>query len=74
MIRRIPLFSLLFLATKENPFKLEESKYPIDLIIPDRDKYMVYSIRPKGYDVESLQKSEALEFKDTNVTFMYLVQ
>ncbi|SDI37747.1 transglutaminase domain-containing protein [Winogradskyella thalassocola] len=65
---------LLFLATKENPFKLEEREYPIDFVIPYTDKYMVNIMLPEGYDVESLPKSEALEFKDANVTFTYLVQ
>ncbi|WP_225036879.1 transglutaminase domain-containing protein [Winogradskyella sp. SM1960] len=65
---------LLFLATKENPFKLEEREYPIDFVIPFTDKYMVNIILPEGYTVESLPKSEALEFKDANVTFSYLLQ
>ncbi|WP_178985842.1 transglutaminase domain-containing protein [Winogradskyella helgolandensis] len=65
---------LLFLATKENPFKLEEREYPIDFIIPFTDKFMVNIMIPDGYDVESLPKSEGLEFKDSNVAFSYLIQ
>ncbi|WP_417861046.1 hypothetical protein [Winogradskyella sediminis] len=65
---------LLFLGTKENPFKLEEREYPIDFVIPYTDKYMVNIMLPEGYTVESLPKSEALEFKNSSVTFTYLVQ
>ncbi|WP_458627708.1 transglutaminase domain-containing protein [Winogradskyella sp. PC D3.3] len=65
---------LLFLATKENPFKLEEREYPIDFIIPYTDKNMVNIMLPEGYDVESLPKSEVFDFKNANVTFSYLVQ
>ncbi|REE08048.1 hypothetical protein DFQ09_109110 [Winogradskyella pacifica] len=62
MIIRIPLFSLLFLATKENPFKLEEREYPIDLVIPDTGKYIVNVLLSEGSDVEFLPKSEVLGF------------
>ena len=65
---------LLFLATKENPFKLEERQYPIDFVIPHQDKYMVNIMLPEGYIVEYLPKSEALEFKGANVKFVYLVK
>ena len=65
---------LLFLGTKENPFKLEEREYPIDFVIPYIDKYMVNIMLPEGYTIESLPKSERLEFKNSSVTFTYLVQ
>ncbi|REG88840.1 DUF3857 domain-containing protein [Winogradskyella sediminis] len=65
---------LLFLGIKENPFKLEEREYPIDFVIPYTDKYMVNIMLPEGYTVESLPKSEGLEFKNSSVTFTYLVQ
>ncbi|MUU77846.1 transglutaminase domain-containing protein [Winogradskyella endarachnes] len=65
---------MLFLATKENPFKLEERQYPIDFVIPFTDKFMVNIKLPEGYKVESLPNSEALEFKDANVKFTYLIQ
>jgi hypothetical protein len=64
---------LLFMAIKENPFKLDERKYPIDFVIPHSDKYMVNIMLPAGYKVESLPKSEALEFMDANIKFTYLI-
>ena len=65
---------MLFLATKENPFKLEEREYPIDFVIPYSDRYMVNIMLPEGYVVESIPQSEAIQFKDANVKFTYLVQ
>ena len=65
---------LLFLAMKENPFKLEERQYPIDFIIPYKDKYLINILLPEGYVVESLPKSEALTFKEESVKFIYVAK
>ena len=65
---------LLFLATIENPFKLEERQYPIDFVIPFSDKYLVNIKLPEGYSVESIPNSEGLIFNDANVKFTYLIQ
>ena len=65
---------LLFLATKENPFKLEERDYPIDFVIPYSDEYIVNIMLPEGYKAESLPASEILNFKDENVSFSYIIR
>lgn len=65
---------MLFFATKENPFKLEERQYPIDFVIPYEDKYLINIKLPEGYSVESLPNSEVLEFNDSNVKFSYLIK
>ena len=65
---------LLFLATKENPFKLEERQYPIDFVIPYTDKYMVNIMLPDGYVVESMPETGGMQFKDSNVLFQYVIQ
>ncbi|MFC0604110.1 transglutaminase domain-containing protein [Winogradskyella pulchriflava] len=65
---------LLFMAMKENPFKLEERQYPIDFVIPYEDKYLVNIMLPEGYVVESLPTSEAIAFKDENVKFVYVAK
>jgi len=65
---------LLFLAIKENPFKLEERQYPIDFVIPQSDKYYINIKLPEDYVVESLPESEAVEFADANAKFTYLVR
>lgn len=64
---------LLFMAIKENPFKLEERQYPINFIIPYSDKYIVNIMLPDGYTIESMPQPEVLEFKDSNVKFTYLI-
>ncbi|MDN3493865.1 transglutaminase domain-containing protein [Winogradskyella bathintestinalis] len=65
---------LLFLAIKENPFKLEERQYPIDFVILQSDKYYINIKLPEAYVVESLPESEAVEFADANAKFTYLVR
>ncbi len=65
---------LLFLAIKENPFKLEERLYPIDFVSPSGDMSIINIMLPEGYKVESLPVSEAIEFKDGDVKFEYIIQ
>ncbi|WP_299114360.1 transglutaminase domain-containing protein [uncultured Winogradskyella sp.] len=65
---------LLFMAMKENPFKLEERQYPIDFIIPYEDKYLINIMLPEGYVLESLPKSEAIAFNDNDVKFVYVAK
>ena len=65
---------LLFLATKENPFKLDERQYPVDFVIPYEDKYIINIMLPEGYTVESIPKTEAIEFKDAQVKFVYYIK
>lgn len=63
---------LLFLAIKENPFKLEERLYPIDFVSPYQSLSLVNILLPEGYKVESLPQSEALEFGSGDVKFSYI--
>ncbi|WP_296384228.1 transglutaminase domain-containing protein [Winogradskyella sp.] len=65
---------LLFLALKENPFKLEERQYPIDFIMPYEDKYLINIMLPEGYNVESLPENEIMEFKDGDAKFQYILR
>ena len=71
---RLYFSPLLFLATKESPFKLEERKYPIDFVIPFADKYKVNIMLPEGYKVESLPESGAMEFKGGEAKFTYVAK
>lgn len=64
----------LFFATKENPFKLEKRQYPIDFIIPYKNRYYVNIVLPEGYVVESLPESESVEFEEANAKFTYFVK
>lgn len=64
----------LFLATKENPFKLEERQYPIDFILPYEDRYMINIAIPEGYVVEYIPTSEAVEFKGGEAKLEYIIR
>jgi hypothetical protein len=64
---------LLFFAIKENPFKLEDRKYPIDFVIPFEEKHLINIMLPEGYIIESIPQSEAVEFKNTQVKFVYQI-
>ncbi|MEN8886092.1 MAG: transglutaminase domain-containing protein, partial [Winogradskyella sp.] len=65
---------MLFLGTKESPFKLTERNYPIDFVIPFEDKYLVNIALPEGYKVESLPETLAIEFKGGESKFVYLAK
>ncbi|MBC2846424.1 DUF3857 domain-containing protein [Winogradskyella flava] len=65
---------MLFLAIKENPFKLEERQYPIDFIMPYKDAYTINIMLPDGYNVESLPKSEMMEFNNDDAKFEYILR
>jgi transglutaminase-like putative cysteine protease len=54
---KIYLSPLIFLATKENPFKQEVREYPIDFGYPTERKYIINIEIPAGYVVESLPKA-----------------
>lgn len=51
---KIYISPLLFLATKENPFKQEVREYPIDFSYPTLHKYNINIEIPEGYVVESI--------------------
>jgi hypothetical protein len=63
---------LLFLASDENPFKLDERSYPIDYVYPINDKYMVNIMLPEGYSVESIPESVKFEFNGANGQFSFI--
>ena len=65
---------MLFMATKENPFKLDERNYPIDFTMPILDKYVVNVEMPEGYKVEALPKSEIIDFKEGAAKFSYIAK
>ncbi len=64
---------LLFLTTKENPFKLEERQYPVDYGFPLKDRYIVTIGIPEGYKVESIPESSAIAFGENMGAFRYTV-
>lgn len=51
---------MLFLAIKENPFKMEKREYPIDFIFPRAEKINISLNIPEGYKVEYLPENLAI--------------
>jgi hypothetical protein len=51
---------LLFLAESENPFKLDERKFPVDFATPWLEDYRISIKIPQGYTVESVPEEMAI--------------
>lgn len=64
---------LMFLTTKENPFKLDVRNYPIDFQFSRRNRYMVKLKIPEGYKVESIPENAAFALVENAGTFRYMV-
>jgi Domain of Unknown Function with PDB structure (DUF3857) len=64
---------LLFLATKENPFKQEVREYPVDFGFPFEDKYNISIEIPEGYVVESMPVAMNIASEDKTLGFKYLI-
>lgn len=60
---------LLFERTKENPFKLEERKYPVDFAFPFEENYRITLEFPKGYLVEKMPKNEKISLPEDAASF-----
>jgi Domain of Unknown Function with PDB structure (DUF3857) len=64
---------LLFLATKENPFKQEVREYPVDFGFPFEDKYNINIEIPEGYVVESMPVAINIVSEDKTLGFKYII-
>ncbi len=64
---------MIFLATKENPFKPEERLYPIDFGYPMKDRYIVNIALPEGYKVESLPENTLFNLGEGVGSYKYLI-
>ncbi len=62
---------LLFLSKHNNPFKLEERKFPVDFTTPWKNKNTVLIQIPEGYKVETLPASFAISLPDNLGVFKY---
>lgn len=70
---KIYLSPMLFLATKENPFKQDARKYPIDFGYPMQNKYNINIEIPKGYSVESIPEAMNIAMADNMGSFKYMI-
>ncbi|MGC1514463.1 MAG: transglutaminase, partial [Maribacter sp.] len=65
---------MLFLANKENPFKMEKREYPIDLDYSKKEKVTINFSIPSGFAIESIPESMALGLPDDQGTFNYTIR
>jgi len=67
---------MLFLATKENPFKQDqkERKLPIDFTFPRSNRYIINLEIPKGYTVDYLPEPTAVSLPEKKAFFRYNIQ
>jgi transglutaminase-like putative cysteine protease len=70
---KIYISPLIFLATKENPFKQETREYPIDFGFPIETKYNINIKIPDGYTIESLPKAINIATGENVGSFKYLI-
>jgi CRISPR/Cas system-associated exonuclease Cas4 (RecB family) len=64
---------LVFMATKESPFKPEIRLYPIDFGYPMKDRYIVNISLPEGYKVESLPENAMYNLGADIGSYRYLI-
>jgi len=62
---------MLYEGMEENPFKLEERKYPVDFIYPIEEIYMFELEIPEGYGIESLPEKVNLALPEKSGQYAY---
>ncbi|TBO39629.1 DUF3857 domain-containing protein [Pedobacter kyonggii] len=60
---------LLFERTKENLFKLEQRKFPVDFAYPFKESYRITINFPEDYEVDKLPKGGVYKLPEDNGTF-----
>lgn len=64
---------MVYLATKETPFKSETRQYPIDYGYPIKDRYIINIELPDGYEVESLPENAVFNLGENTGSYRYLI-
>src|SRR5690606_20375206 len=64
---------MVFMATKESPFKPETRDYPIDFGYPMKDRYIINITVPEGYKVESMPENAVFNLGENTGGYRYLV-
>ncbi len=64
---------MVFMATKENPFKSETRDYPIDFGYPMKDRYIINITLPEGYKVESMPENAVFNLGENTGSYRYLI-
>jgi hypothetical protein len=64
---------LLFYQLDENPFKLENRKYPVDFPYPFRDSYNFNLKVPENYEIEFIPNPITYVMENGNVSFTFKI-
>ncbi len=64
---------MVFMATKESPFKPESRQYPIDFGYPMKDRYIINIAIPEGYKVELLPENAVFNLGENMGMYRYLI-
>lgn len=64
---------MLFEQIDENPFKLDERKFPVDFVNPIEKIYMVTFNLPEGYKVEQLPKPLIIKMPENTASCIYQI-
>lgn len=64
---------MVYLATKETPFKSETRQYPIDYGYPIKDRYIISIDLPEGYKVESMPENAMFNLGENTGSYRYLI-
>ncbi|VXC29516.1 Transglutaminase [Flavobacterium sp. 9AF] len=70
---KIYLKPMMFFGLEENPFKLDQRKYPVDFSFPFKDTYAISIKIPEGYEVEYLPEGTNVAMENNFATFKYIV-
>lgn len=70
---KIYLSPMLYLVSKENPFKQEVREYPIDFGYPNQEKYNININIPEGFIVESMPKPLNIVTGENVGAYKYLI-
>lgn len=62
---------LLFFTTKNNPFKIEDRKFPIDYPYPEIEYIIIDLEIPEGYQVQELPKNISAVTPDKSCAFIF---
>ena len=68
---KIYVTPFLFLTEKENPFKAEYRKFPVDFNFPIKDNYNINIKIPEGYEVEFLPAPISMTIIENFGTFKF---
>ncbi|WP_316815345.1 DUF3857 domain-containing protein [Pedobacter nyackensis] len=63
---------LLFERTKENPFKLEERKFPVDFGFPSEENFRITIDFPKEYKLDKAPKNEKITLPEDAAAFTFI--